>query len=238
MNCISCGNSIRNGILCELCSKTRGNPHTVNIHFRHKELKLALSGLKMEKIDIKEKVIIIPKTRKGNELKRVALDVQTDLPVRWYWAFKTYKGKKYPAEDIQYYQRDPDTGKERKVSLEEPNIGPEGEVGFIKFMPKDNEEKYIISEIYEIISDKPKQIKRLYKIAKFLIRNDSVGLTSVVFRRGMTQHGGILTSYINKKNKTFGLLLKLTNTEFTPSLMMKIPRKGKIPEKIKRKDIW
>jgi len=218
-------------------SRIRDNQRSRIINLQYK--KGTIIGGRLQKITPKNILEIIPRSRiTGNRVHRIAVDPETYEPVKWTWAYATEKGKLVRPENIVYYQVDPDTGKERKVSLEETNLGVNKIVKIEAYFPKDSEEQYLISDVYEITSDEPSTLFRLYRLAKYLVKTDQIGMVTIVFRRGVISHGGIVTAYIDSLRKRFTVLVKLVVAKFRPTLTMKIPRKIKAPEKIKRKPIW
>jgi rubrerythrin len=211
------------------------NPaHTINVVYGKDQV----IGARLQKVATKQLIQIVARSKKtGRIVHRTAIDPNTGKPTKWVWAFMTDQGKMLSPDKLQYFQIDPDTGKERKVGLEERNLGEDGEVNIKDYLPKEAENEFIVSEVYEMRSEKPVTIRKLWKLAWRLVKLDAIGLTTIVFRTGMTSHDAIVTAQMNAGIDKFTILVKLVTARFKPSLSMKVPGRKEVG-KIKRKPVW
>jgi len=100
------------------------------------------------------------------------------------------------------------------------------EVAEENWVPSTSIDGFLIESVYEIFSDSPVVLAKLYEEAEKRLKKDQIGLTTFSWG-GFTQYYAFLCPEI--RDGKFVWLLKLTNTKLTYNHMQDIPAKVKIP---------
>jgi hypothetical protein len=181
---------------------------------------------KLEEESLIEALQLIYRDQQGKLCQPATYDKESGklLEQGYGRAYVNEDGELILNKDVDIFQMV--SGKEERV---EP-FQKTSELETVTMIDEEDISGFLPHAVYEVIFDKPEDA---YKVAQDLDAKDKAMVTRVVFRKGFSQHYGIIHPYIDKDG-SFTLLMTLTQKRIEPQFLMspaEIKRQVKVPAK-------